>query len=555
MTDACTLAPDGYFRRGGARWVPTGANWWPASCGVELWQAWPADEIRRDLDLLRGLGLDTLRFFLRWQDFEPEAGSHDRRMLERLDRLLGWCGERGVLAHPTLFVGFMSGGTTWPAWRAGRNVFADPVMRERAVAFTRAATAVIARHRATVCAIDLGNELCCLEDSRSAPPAAVRAWSAEVCAAIRAEWPTAIVIAGNEQGQLLDDTGWRLDELAGCDLLSMHGYPVPGWHGVGFDGMTDPLAQSLLPFYTACARAHAPVMLQEFGTILTTGPRQQESYLRAMLPAAWEAGANGFLWWCLRDITARVRPYATHGFEGALGLVDAQDRLKPGLECFLDFCRGLPQRPAPAPVAGAVGVYWPRHYYPRGNPDNAANQPRPLSRRLVLANHLLRTLGRATRVVRGDLPLPTDLAALAVTGAHLRPDEAETLTEWVIAGGRLIWHGVDPVNAGPAYDRLLGARPVDYRARTALRFAAHGDTWEVAAFPRAMRCEVAADPAEVLARDQDGLPVLTRHRLGRGVVVAAWPQVDDVAADLAEDRAARDRWAGFWAGQLAAAGA
>ena len=38
------LDPNGYFVRGGARFVPVGVNYWPASCGVELWQRWPEGE-------------------------------------------------------------------------------------------------------------------------------------------------------------------------------------------------------------------------------------------------------------------------------------------------------------------------------------------------------------------------------------------------------------------------------------------------------------------------------------------------------------------------------
>lgn len=547
-----TLGADGYFRRDGERFIPIGANWWPASCGVELWRAWPADEIRRDLDALVALGFDSIRFFVRWQDFEPEPGRYDPLMIGRLRQLLGWCRERGVAANPSLFVGFMSGGVFWPAWREGRNVFSDPVMQTRAAKFARHIADVLKDHADTIFAVDQGNELCCLRDSSEAPPAAVRAWCGGVNDAIRSVWPDAVIISGNEQNQVVNDTGWRFGDQPGCDLLSMHAYPVPGWHPLGFDGMTDPLAQSLLPYYIACARAWAPVLAQEFGTIVTGGARQQDAYLRGMLPAAWQAGANGFLWWCLRDIHAPVEPYLRHGFEGTLGLIDGAGRVKPGLEFFVEFARSLRAAPAPVAPAGAIGLYWPRHYYPRDATGNAGNEPVAVSRRMILANLVLGQLGHPVRIVRGDLPLPADLRVLVVAGPNLRIDEAQALAPWVEGGGRLLWHGPDPVNFGPDYERLLGARAVDYRGRRPARFAAGGQTWEVASFPRAMRCEVATTGAEVLASDQDGLPVITRHRLGRGAVVAAYPQVEDAIAAVAEDRPARDRWQAFYAAQLAA---
>ena len=329
----------------------------------------------------------------------------------------------------------------------------------------------------------------------------------------------------------------------------MHGYPVPDWHSIGFDGMTDPLCQSLLPFYTQVARAFGPVMVQEFGTIVTFGASQQDAYLRAILPACWEAGANGFLWWCLRDIVADVYPYLGHRFESTLGLVDDNDRVKPGLEYLIEFAVTVQYRPPPDHARRAIGVYWPKHFYSRDNPLNPGNRPRQLSRWMVVANHLLRQLGHRTRIVRGDQPLPDDLETCVITGAILDALEVQQLEAWVRAGGRLVWHGPDPVNWGHECVRLLGANPVDYRAVRAARVDLGGDTWLLGAFPRDMRVELDPDGARVLARDQDGLPVVLTHAVGKGRVTYALPVVEASAAE-AVDRPARDRWQRWYASVL-----
>jgi hypothetical protein len=549
-----SLSADGYFRRHSERFVPVGANYWPASCGVELWRAWPADEIRRDLDLLRGLGLNCLRFFLRWQDFEPEPGCYDEQSFARFDEFLGWCEERNIAAHPSLFVGWMSGGIFWPAWRAGRNAFSDPFMLERATAFARRAAAVIAPHHGDVLAVDQGNELCCLPDSHEAPPAAVIRWCEEVNRAIREAYPHAIIISGNEQTQIIGDAGWRLGQQPGCDLLSMHAYPVQAWHAVGFDGMGDPLVRGLLPFYVRCARAFGPVLAQEFGTIVTFGAKQQDGYLRAMLPACWQAGANGFLWWCLKDITARVHPYLKNGFEGTLGLVDANGKVKPGLEYYIEFARSLATRPAPAPEPDAIGLYWPKKYYARDDQENPGNQPRETSQRLVIAAHLLNQLGHAVRIVRGDQPLPGDLKTLVISSALLMVDEAEALEPWVRAGGRVVWHGPDPVNWGHPYCRMLGARPVDYRGPRPAEVEAFGVRWELPLFPRNMRVQAEPVTAQVVSRDADGLPVVLVNRLGKGVVASALPVVEQPAVSASNRPQERDRWTAWFAGMLGLAG-
>src|SRR5690606_7270933 len=58
MKPTFALDAAGYFTRGGERIVPVGVNYWPASCGVEMWRAWPATEIQRDLEITRTLGLN-----------------------------------------------------------------------------------------------------------------------------------------------------------------------------------------------------------------------------------------------------------------------------------------------------------------------------------------------------------------------------------------------------------------------------------------------------------------------------------------------------------------
>jgi hypothetical protein len=548
-----TLDEQGYFRRHGQRVMPVGVNYWPGSCGVELWNEWPEDEIRHDLDVLKGLGLNTIRFFLRWQDFEPEAGVYNEQPFERLEKLLGWCREREVLAHPGLFVGWMSGGIFWPKWKAGRNVFADPVMLERSTCFARRATETIEPFKDCVLAIDMGNELCCLPDSHQARPREVREWCAKVTWAVREAWPESLIISGNEQGQFIADAGWRFHDQPGCDLLSMHGYPVPGWHSVSFDGMTDPLAQSLLPFYTQVARAFAPVMVQEFGTILTAGASQQNIYLKAMLPACWQSGGNGFLWWCLRDIKAKVHPYLRNGFEEYLGLVDDQDRVKPGLEFFLEFSREIQHREAPQVEEDAVGLYFPQHFYARDEELNPGNSPYPVSQWLVAANYLIRQVGRETRVVRGDQPLPGNLKTLVIPGAILAGDEAERVAEWVKSGGRLIWHGPVGSSWGHACAELLGGHVSDYRAPLPSPVEAFARRWTFTRFPQNVRLQVQVSSAEVIARDHHGLPCVMRNACGPGMVLCALPQVEGEFVAVCADRGARSIWLDWYGGMLAAA--
>lgn len=548
-----TLSPEGYFLQRGRRVVPVGVNYWPASCGVEMWLEWPEGEMQRDLDLMRTLGLNCVRFFLRWEDFEPQPGRYRRVAFERLAQFLGWCAERELLAHPALFVGWMSGGIFWPQWKARRNLFFDPLLRRRAFAFAARAARTCRPFREHVLAIDQGNEICCLPDCAEAAPADVESWCAGVNAAVRKAFPGALIVSGNEQSQITSDSGWRFGSQLGCDFYSMHSYPNSSWHSLRFDGMGDPLAQSLLPFYVKCAHAFGPVMMQEFGTIFTAG-ECCDAYLRAVLPAAWDAGANGFLWWSLRDFTARGHPYDKNAFEGPLGLVGGDDALKGQLRFFGEFAASLPTRLPPGTDQGDVALYWPRYYYHRDAPRNPGNEPRLLSRRLAIAHFVLTTLGRRVSVVRGDRPI-TDVNAstIVIAGASLTRDEVVALRTWVMQGGKVIWHGVDVATYGVEAAALIGGVAVDLRAPRVENVHAFGQQWRFTEFARDTLVEVRPVTAEVIASDSLDRPVLLTHQLERGRVITCLAQPEDQFASESDDMTGRARWYRWYEGMLALA--
>lgn len=532
---------------------PLGVNYWPASCGVELWPLWPADEIRADLGCVRSLGLNCVRFFLRWQDFEPAEGRYDETMFARLDALLAWHAEHDLLAHPTLFVGYMSGGVFWPDWLRGRNLFTDPGLRERAAAFAERVARHCAPHAVRVLALDLGNELGCLPECQAAPPADVAAWCATMTTAVRRGFPGALIVSGSEQTQVMMDAGWRFGAQPGCDFYSMHTYPVSAWHSLAFDGMTDPLAQSLLPFYVKCARAWGPVLVQEFGTLLTRGEAEGASYLNAVLPACVSAGANGFLWWCLRDITFTGHPYDKCAFEGQLGLVDANGAVKPALRGFIDFAERLRAGEtfdAPAPAA-PTALYWPREYYARDNPRNPGNVPGELSRQLILAHFALQLAGAAPDVVRdlANLPVAT---VLVLPGVRLTATETAALRDWVESGGRMILHGLDAMTWGADMSALVGAEPIDFRAPEPCRLHWDGADWEFRSFAREIRLAIRLTSAEPLAHDHAGRPFLFRHEFGRGRVVACLAEADRDFASRSTQRAEHAHWRRWYTAALAA---
>jgi hypothetical protein len=544
-----TLSASGYFQRDGRPLMPVGVNYWPASCGVAMWAAWPEAEIRHDLDVVKDLGLNCVRFFLRWPDFEPTLGCYNEAMFERLAQLMEWIKERDLLAHPSLVTGFMSGGFFWPADKGSRNLYGDAEVARHAAAFCTKAAAVLAPYRRHILALDLGNELGCA-DAWPASPAAIRDWCASVTTGIRSAYPGALIVSGTDSGVVINDCGWRLGQQPGTDFYSVHTYPVPNWNVVPFDGMTDPLCQDILPFCTLCARAWGPVMVQEFSSILINGQSQCESYLNAVVPACLANGSNGFLWWCLRDIQANGYPYDKCGFEGRLGLVDAQDRLKPETAALVDMLRALrdePPLPRPTPE---VAIYWPEEYYRRENPANPGNDPSAVFRRMLMAYHFLNKLGYVVTVVRAGEPIPTSVKTLVIAGAALMRPEGETLETWVRGGGRILWSAPSWHAWSPAYDAMIGARPVDIRHPKPVVVHAFGHDWTVKSHPAEGRTAVHVTTAKVIAGSTEGTPEILSNIHGLGKVVAALPLAEETIANLVADRGARDGWIQWYEGLM-----
>lgn len=555
-----TIDAEGYFMRGGRRIVPAGVNYWPASCGVEMWRRWDEEEIRRDLDTVAGLGLNCVRFFLRWPDFMPSLGVFDDAMFGRLAAFAGWCRERGILAHPCMVVGFMSGGLFWPAGKGSRNLYSDPEVRAASAAFCARAAATLRPFADTVLALDLGNELDCA-DCGGTPPEDIALWCREVTGAIRREWPDALVVSGLDSGPVMRDCPWHLDDQPGTDFLSVHNYPVPDWNVVDFDGMTDPFCQAILPFNTLVARSYGPVMVQEFSSIVNQGAPECESYNLPVVRDCFRNGANGFLWWCLRDIRSNAHPYPKAAFERRLGLVGEDGRPKPSLArlaaLLRDIAEGrvLPGRAgaaADAPDGAAIGLYWPREIYSAGNPANPGNNLSEVYRRLLAAYYMAGRLGRRAEIVRGGMPLDPAPRTMVVAGAALTVPETEALEAWVAAGGRLLWSGADWHGWSEACDAMAGATPVDMKPARDIRVGLFGREWEIASAPACgTRCVARATTARVAAVSDDGLPAVfvNDHGAGRCVTVAASPEA--TVARLGADRERRDSWQAWFAGVLA----
>src|SRR5438067_6525433 len=146
---------------------------------MHWWSRFDLDAARADLARLADARFGAMRFFLRWEDFQPAAGVVDDSALRHLEQFADAAAEIGVRLQPTLFTGHMSGANWLPAFatvpsrqrqrfpvitggcvvpdRAPANFYEqEPLIRAQEL-LAREVARVLARHPA-LWSWDLGNE-------------------------------------------------------------------------------------------------------------------------------------------------------------------------------------------------------------------------------------------------------------------------------------------------------------------------------------------------------------------------------------------------------------
>ena len=336
------------------------------------WSRFEPGEVEADFARIAACGLDSVRVFLTWEDFQPAPDRVDREMLARLVVVADLAAGLGLALIPTLFTGHMSGVNWIPPWALGgsdgdprfrvvsdgrvverglRNWYSDPAVGDAQVLLATEAAAALAGHEA-VWAWDLGNENsnCVIPPSRSS----ARAWLARLAAAIRGADETALVTVGLHMEDLEEDRRLGPREASeACDLLSMHGYPIYArWADGPTDaellpvpGPRDPLARgrsatscsassvsrpTAVAIRTSRARGATPLVEEEAAAAYTT----------AALEGLRRAGCLGALLWCYSDYDPALwesPPFDLAPHERTFGLWRVDGSPKPAVAAIAAF--------------------------------------------------------------------------------------------------------------------------------------------------------------------------------------------------------------------------
>jgi len=304
-----------------------GINYWPASKAMYWWRHFDASEVQRDFERIHSAGMESVRIFLLWEDFQPAPRRISEAALQHLVETADAATRNSLSLIVTLFVGHMSGVNWIPAWAlssnklAGRfrtvsdgrvveaqprNWYSDTEILQAQILLAREVAGALRAHPALE-AYDLGNESSnCV---RPVTREAAMAWLARISEAIRAVDSHGLITIGLHAEDLEEDRCLGPAEAAGvCDFLSMHGYPIYlRWAESAED-------ERVLPFLGLLTRwlGGRDVLFEEFGIpavrdvppherVPVFGEEQAARYTRRGLEMLHRFGFRGALLWCFAD--------------------------------------------------------------------------------------------------------------------------------------------------------------------------------------------------------------------------------------------------------------
>jgi len=352
-----------------------GVNYWPRRTGVNMWRQFDPEAIRNEFCQIREMGMDTVRVFPLWCDFQPLheiKSAHARRrglvlgdicanqvascgnavdpvMMARFDQVVDAAGEFQLRLIVSLLTAWMSGTLFDPEWRANRAFFSDPFMLKWQMLYCREFARRYAG-RPEILYWEYGNEQNCVQHCES--PEAAWTWMQALANELRLHDPGRSISSGMHGLVVhpgMDTTSWGIRENAEVvDVLTTHPYPE-FTAGCFLERLTD-LRANL--HATAQSRFYSgiggrPVLCEETGSLgeSVLSSESAADYLRLRLYSLWANGATGCLWWCFSDFAcADQLPYRDVQMENdGLGLTTTEGKIRPAGQEMSSFRQILDQ--------------------------------------------------------------------------------------------------------------------------------------------------------------------------------------------------------------------
>ncbi len=513
--------------------LSVGCNYWASHAGTAMWSDWQPREVQKDLASLARQGLQVLRVFPMWPDFQPltllrtaratpvefrfgeeplpddewgRAGV-SRSAMEHFRFLADCAAEQDLHLVIGLITGWMSGRLFVPPAFDGLDPITNPMVVQWQLRFVREFVKEFKDHPA-ILAWDLGNECNCMGHATAEQS---WVWTAGVVSTIRSIDPTRPVISGMHSLSADPWAAWNLEDQGELtDFLTTHPYPPFTPHCD-----VDPVntVRSIL-HATAESTLYSdiggkPCLVEEVGTLgpMFADRQVAASFSRSGLWSAWAHDHRAFIWWCAYDQShLDAAPYDWFTVERELGLCTARREPKPVIHEFQSFRRFLEKLsmgPLPPRRREAVCVL-----------TRDQDQWGTAYMTFVLA----KLAGFELTFVAPHQPAPDAELYLVPSLRGHRPiprRRFQAILDRVRAGATLYLSLDDGLPDG--LEALAGVEVI-HRSRREGALNLTGEDLPEIPLSTPFRLTLRATRAEVLAAESDGNPLFTRAALGRGWV-------------------------------------
>ncbi len=331
-----------------------GCNFWDSKSGTDMWVNFDEISLENDLAALEKSGVTALRVFPNWRDFQPvtalrawRGGFKEYRltgdrlpeneyfietaMIERFRKFCEMADRHSIKLVVSILTGWMSGRLFCPPCLDSKNLISDPEALMFEEKFVRGFVKYT-RDIKNIVMWDLGNECNCLGASQSRAQSYL--WTATIRNAILTSDASRPISSGMHGLDFAESGIWPIcDQGILCDYLTPHPYPSPT---IGGDvDPADRMRTTMLPT-AQCAYyeglSHRPTILQEQGTFsdMLINREGAADFMRVNICSALANNVEGYFWWCAHEHLHLTKPpYTWSMIERELGLLDEKREPKP----------------------------------------------------------------------------------------------------------------------------------------------------------------------------------------------------------------------------------
>jgi len=425
-----------YLLQNGKPIFINGANYSPSTGWFQILDNWNPGAIAKDMDSLKGIGVNFIRFMPLWYLTQPGIDKFDQQKIDRLNELITIAGKRNISVQPALITGWLDGGIFTPSW-VSKDLFTNPDQIKATAKMVTTISKALSTNP-NVHSYDFGNEINAMKGAGgfAGNPEEIKSWMATMYSAFKAGDSNRLVTNGIGTGY---DDRFPIENIAvASDYMSAHSYAY--FHGIIYDdpwfGLRSTFSPSLMVNWARMAGK--PVLMQETGISGDwVSQEQRAKYLELEYFSCWANGAAGFVWWCSHNIdtTFRVKPapdgreFVKEGkfdaLEYQMGLLDVRNSKFPAADKFRECIEFSTQ----------LGLDWtdllPVCYIVTPETISLNDYFRKIINAYILAkqNHV------EVRFINENKAIPDDASFVVVPGFPVKIENRKHINSYLTAGG------------------------------------------------------------------------------------------------------------------------